>query len=273
MTMNEATYSIPPELLCQPRRVRLARPALHALFAFGLLITAIMAIVGSWTLSELVGNIGLVLGGTNVTARAIAVKAHPKTRLGLTYSVDYEFDLDGVQSRGNTYISHPEVARLRNEGLGPDASNGQPAGRGQVTIQMRTWNLGPFRWNMSSSEFAGDSAYIAMPAGCSVMFVPAGFGGFFGLVYYWLRLRRLFKMGLPARGVVISKKKSFNGRITTYDIKYAFQTPDGERHEGVEGVSRCAFDEVNEGQTVTVLHFEGKSKPSVIYEYGGFKCE
>ena len=56
-------------------------------------------------------------------------------------------------------------------------------------------------------------------------------------------------------------------------LDFVFRGDDKQQHQGTAKVAEQAWEQARKGESVTVLHLEGRSQPSLIYEYGPYRCE
>jgi hypothetical protein len=109
----------------------------------------------------------------------------------------------------------------------------------------------------------------------------ATFFGGFGALAVWLfffsvcrtkRVRlRLYRWGVPEPGVVKGTRRWSGRSITSYYLDYEFVDADGVSRSASHEVDGQAYSAAAAGQSVTVLHLKGRAKPSVVYEYGGYR--
>jgi len=97
-------------------------------------------------------------------------------------------------------------------------------------------------------------------------------------VFWWSayfvpwRTRKLFRNGKVGFGVITSKYTTSGKNRTDY-LEYDFFTEDGAAGHGKTAVTtKEDFERAAERENVIVLHADGKTKPSVLYAYGPYKC-
>jgi hypothetical protein len=85
------------------------------------------------------------------------------------------------------------------------------------------------------------------------------------------RMRRLIRVGIVAPGV-ITHKRLVERKTPMLYLGYRFATPDGREHQAEQRIWSLDWDRARQGQTVTVLHWPGRERPSVIYEFARYQC-
>jgi len=86
------------------------------------------------------------------------------------------------------------------------------------------------------------------------------------------RMRRLYRTGQVGFGA-ITHKGTTTGKNRSNYVEYDFFTATGQPGHGKTQVyNQKAFDAAQVRQNVIVLHPAGKVKPSVLYEFGGYRC-
>jgi len=254
--MQRLSAIFPPGLDQRPRRVKLRA------WSSGLGVWAIRLFILPHTIAG-VGMIGWLLA-TITWAIFGTTQAAPVTMLdtytskGKTYyRTTYRYSVSGNAQTKESDISADEHARLSNL---PEASR---------TIPVRVLAVGSWRY----AEVCIGSAGILKQLGLVTLITV--FWNCILSVFLWIayvapwRRRQLYRWGVPAPGVVTGIRIS-RGKSTTYYVEYRFITLEGAAHTGSHQVRKTDFDQAQPGMEVTVLHQEGRGKPSVVYEYGGY---
>lgn len=271
MVMKRPQFHVWPELARSPRKVRAFRGppiALKVIFAVPVAILS-LGIAGYIALVDVWG-----LMGSDVPGRAISVSKIDHLRHGPSFRASYKWELDGLTLRGETTIKPEEfdaliAAGVRDRSRSRSQSPFFPSST-TAPLALRTLRIGPWRMTDAASWFPSDRPSIAfmilLPLLlASPMLVGVGCSG----RETW-RTWQLYRWGRATRGVIARKR---DDRATRFWIDYAITTPDGHQHKATQRVDMLLFQQIREGEEVTVLHPEGKSKPSVVYEYGGYRCD
>lgn len=270
--MTQDPAALPPELESRPRRVRWARKSDAGGLWGGRLFILPHIIAGVGVTCFLFVLIAWTLLGTDIPAQPISVWTSTSKKHGTSYYSTFSYVVDGQSFTGDSDISVSEYLRIAPPGKSATGPNQLAAVPSAAPLTIRTFGLGRWRYTKSASSAQtgwGQIAFITL----WVTFWNGILSVFVNLLYIKpYRQFRLYRAGLPAPGV-IEGKQVIRGKNTTYRLEYMFVTPDGAEHRSTHDVAKWAYEEANEGQSVTVLHFEGKAKPSVIYEFGGYRCD
>ncbi|MCX5663025.1 MAG: hypothetical protein NTW19_25355 [Planctomycetota bacterium] len=269
--MTDASTNLPPELESRPRRVRWV----HTRDFWGGLGARIFilphTLIGIGAAAMLIAYVAWMLFAPVVPAQAVGVWS-TASKGGRTHYAAFDYVVDGQTLHDKSDISPAEFQGLAAAGL-PVGQAVQPVPNGlSAPMQVRTLGLGSLRSTKavsSSRNGWGQVGFLALWATFwnSVMCVFA----YKMYVEPWRR-GRLYRVGLPAPGV-IEAKHVHRGKSVSYSVEYMFVALDGREIKAKHEVAQWAYDRAEPGQAVTVLHFEGKTKPSVVYEYGGRRCE
>lgn len=251
------------------------RSGAGGVLGFGLIAVLNLPFVVCW-LALAAGLAGFLIWGLlgrDLDARVTAIRATQDGRGRPEFFAKYVLE-DGARRRtGEVKVKSAEFDALKAQGapemrmgiLDPiNSIEGPP-----VRMTLRILDAGSWQWVDKASNFMTDWRAIGLCIGLDLWMFWL-IGGHFGRhLHSWWRCRSLYRLGIATRGVVVCKRHS---RATRFWIDYAFTTPDGHQHKATQRVDMLLFQQVREGEEVTVLHFEGKPKPSVVYEYGGFRC-
>lgn len=277
--MLNQTWVIPPELTRRPRRVVWRRQADY-LSRLGLWLALVIVL----TLMLVPLQILVMRVGWLVARQPLAVNAEAMTyRSGKGGSrIELRYRLPTRASAvGFVEITEDDAASLTAAGVPvvgkywsiADRRSPEPTPSAAVPATLATYSLGPFETIRFASESSASQVRGSLLIPAWFVLIGLGVSSYLCLNHGWptqrpRSTRQLYRRGSAAQGRVESKAVRKN-RPT---IHYAFHLPDGTRREASHEVSLLNYDKVQVGQSVTVLHFEGKSKPSVVYEFGGFKC-
>lgn len=256
---------MPRELNARPRKAIPSEQQSQLKYAARLLV------FGLWTLPIWFGVAALVLvtlwGVLGKDQQAVVKALEVKHKAGDLDSrlASVDFTVDGQTRHERFGISQAEYELLGGSSFA--LNRDEPR-----TIRVRTLQLGPIEWSRSISQdesVAGYAMFVGLVLfiGCAVFYA--------GYRKMWIpivRLEALYREGLATPGtIIVVEPPRGDGKVGS--VTYAFTQPGGESCEAKQKVSMQEFAAIRVGQSVTVLHLDGQAKPSVIYEYGGYRCE
>ncbi|MCX5663021.1 MAG: hypothetical protein NTW19_25335 [Planctomycetota bacterium] len=211
----------------------------------------------------------VLMFGANVPARATSIWTRHGGFHGQTvlHVAAYEYSDAGAIVKGEVDITRQEFEAMALAGV-PAGAPEHPAAGPTAPLAIRTFGSPSWKLGFAESNFTtGPIVSNLVPAGFITLWVLGATLGLLRSVFHPTR-RRLYRNGVPASGTITAKLRR---RRFAY-LRYRFSGPDGRDHELTHSVTSHAYNEAKVGGSVTVLHFEGKAKPSVIYEYGGYRC-
>jgi hypothetical protein len=186
---------------------------------------------------------------------------------GGTEYVQVRFPLAGRQVEKRLRLTAFEYASLYA------AANPGPRPAAERTVHVRVLSLG-----------AWYSAHpIASPGQAWDRVIERWFKGLIvnGLLWlavnaFWVkpwRVRSLYRYGRPVPGLITAKRKEQGSVPFSLVLDFVFLTPDNQQHQGTVKVAEKAWEQARKGESITVLHPEWRTEPSVIYQYGPYRCE
>jgi hypothetical protein len=249
---SAARHAIPSELYADERRVRRKRPWQVLGVWFVRLFILPHTLLGLCLLVVMPASVVWAAFGTDHVARILEVRTTTGSKGSVHCNATYAYDgpdgyRHGVASVPRETCTGGETIVVRSIGRPPLFYEAPIVGGGNVWIMIAgIWAFGLF-WVGVLSAFV-HQLYV----------VP------------W-RQRRLYRTGTPVRGTVIDKRVG-KGRSSTYHLRYAYRTDDGQSFEEEMSTSREDYQSAAPGAPVTVLIDPGKPRRSIIYEYGPYHC-
>jgi hypothetical protein len=198
--------------------------------------------------------------GTTVPGVITDMEKGRTSKGGDMFSLKYSYTANGVVHEKSQGIDRAEFDRLQNLSA---LSEKNPL----LTVKFFT---------------LGSLHYAALPAyeSSSLVFVFLGlwaaiWNGVVGAFIYQLwvkpaRLWSLYKNGLSATGIIVSKRMS-RGRSPTCFVSYVFQDPaTGHECSGECEVKRIPWETASEGQKVTVIYAAENPNHSTVFGMGDY---
>lgn len=220
----------------------------HMLVGFGSLVAIVVVML--WHFYGVEGH-GRVVGG------------HTSRHKGKTsYFVEYAYEAGGTPQRDSDSVPVQTYRDLVRSGAG--SNPGAP-------VRVNHYEIGPLH-----VACLADRRKPLDRLGFLVIFATF-WNAIMGFVLYGLwvlpyRRRRLYVLGKPALGKVMSKKM-FRGKTQAYYLSYEYRTEEGELLSAKMRTVRKLWEAAAEGQKVTVLYAPDNPKRSVVYELGGYRAE
>jgi len=268
LAMDTAKHTIPVELKQWPRRVRRR----HWYNGVGVWFTRLFILphilVGAGLALAIPGRAIWRVAGTDIDGVATQISIHHSSKGGTSYSMTYNYRWNGIVRSASRSINSTQFSRL--QGGNRIVKNQADI---HVPVRVRTAGIGRFVYAEPILEGDNEAGNFFL-----MFFMAAFWNGItwiFGYLFWispW-RIHRLYKKGTPALGTITDKTTTRGGKGSTYyNLLYEFETPATGKAKGKQTVSFAQWDQAHIGDEVTVLHWEGKAKPSVIYEYGPYIC-
>lgn len=257
---------IPAALLSRPRRIRAKRLGMGLWFIRLFILPH--TIVGLGALGAVVGFPIWYAFGTIHVAQVTATRtysSHGKNGTTHHFEVTYTYNLEGHPRIGTADVDEQAFNEI-NGGRQPMIEKPKYG-----TVTMRGLGIPPLYYDApvrSSGSFWPTWGFLVL---------WASFWNGVLSVFWWMlwirpwQVRRLYRNGRVGFGVVRDKREK-SGKSTTYYIKYEFRTEDGLHDVRENTVEAAEYHRATIGENVVVLHRDGKTKPSVLYEYGGYTC-
>jgi uncharacterized protein DUF3592 len=193
--------------------------------------------------------------GHDAMARIVQVQPYFRGADGRRFDVAFSYDVwPGVRVEGYGII---------------DTAGGPPPVVGQ-NVPIRLLVVGSWYCAELRDEPRGISAYVCMglfaTVWCGIVLLLTMFA-WLGPIFR----KQLIREGKAATGVITSKEKRSGRRNTYYGIHYRYQISTGEKQVGKERVSLPLFEQLVEGQTVTVIYDMQKPARSAVYEASDYE--
>ncbi len=261
---------IPPALMSRPRRVvRSSWSAVAGIWVLRLFLLP-HTLVGMGALGAAIGFPIWANFGHDHHAKVTQTRYYTSTTKGNTrdhYEVTYSYQVEGRTRKGSADV---EESTFRALG-------------GTVTEQLESPKYGTVIVRSLGSapplyyDAVIETGQPLWQKGLGITFFALFWNGIMSIFLYaayyvpW-RTRRLYRNGQVGFGV-ITNKYTKSGKSTSYYIEYDFFTATGQPGHGKTQVNdRKSFDAAYIRQNVIVLHADGRVKPSVVYDFGGYKC-
>lgn len=227
-------------------------------------------LVGAGTLAAAIGYPIWANFGRDHRAKVTQTRSYSTSSKGKTnqhHEITYSYQLNGRERTGKEDVEESTFLAV-----GGTTSMPLEAPR-YGTITVRGIGFGPPMYYDAVIE-PGQSLW---PKWFGITFFALFWNGILSVFLYaayyvpW-RTRRLYRRGQVGFGV-ITNKYTTTGKNRSHYIEYDFFTATGQPGHGKTQVAdRTSFDAANLRQNVIVLHADGKTRPSVLYEFGGYKC-
>jgi hypothetical protein len=238
--------------------VEWAEPGSGCVLWFIRALSVPLALIGICLIGVLMVKILWAAQGTDHVGSATKIWTTHGSKGSTHFNVAYTYPLAGAVRSGRSSVSYPEYKRLSSLRV-PGAPvtvrvlivrryhyEAVYQGRGQAIGDIALFAFFVSLWGVAQAVHAY-SAFIE----------PR-------------RKRRLYEWGVPEPGLITGKRAT-GGKSPSYYLQYEFAGPDGEVQSAEDTITWEAYQGATVGAAVTVLHFEGKMKPSVVYEYGGYR--
>ncbi|MCX5663022.1 MAG: hypothetical protein NTW19_25340 [Planctomycetota bacterium] len=267
--MSHAASPIPIELQPRPRRVRWTDPRRRfwALAAgLGSVVVFLGGIALAWPTAT---TVAVALLGEEMAACATAIWRPDVSGGEAQPMAAFVYHVDRVAWVGRTRITPAEFDALAAAGVprGRPIADAPPGPTS--TLMLRILDVGPILRVKASSVARVSPGVLTLDAAIALAWLALVAAMFHaGALRPW-RLAWLHRHGVASSGTLKACRISRGWAR----LEYTFRGPDGAEQHGVQRVAARECAAVREGQAVVVLHPAGKATPSVIYEYGGFRCE
>ncbi len=260
---------IPPVLMYRPRKVRVRSIGSAIGMWFTRLFILPHSIAGLVVAGIVIGWPLLVMFGTDYPAQVTHTRYYTSSGKKSTvqhFEVSYKYSVGGEVRSKSADVDEATFTRV---GGTRKPAVEQPA---YGTVTVRGIGVPPLYYD-TLQEKSGSFlfAWLFMILWATIWNgVMCAF--WYGLYIQPWRMRRLYRNGNIGFGV-ITEKYLGTGKSRTAYFKYKFFTETGLAGEGKMTVpDRKAYEAAKVGENVIVLHRDGKTKPSVIYEYGAYRC-
>ncbi len=267
---------IPPELRAWPRRVKL-KPLSSSMGLWVLRLFILPhSLIGITMAGAAIGYPIWVLAGTNHAAKVTATRYYTSSSKGHTtqhYEITYAYALDGVTRQKSADVSAAVFNRVGGVGgIVKPAKKVEAPAYGTVNVRGLGWP--PLYYDAVVEP--GTSLWA--PWGFILLFA-AFWNGILSL-FWWLayvnpwRIRRLYRTGRVGYGIITGKHCRIGSKGVRHNyLTYEFQTAEGLADRGEMLVAnRAEYEAAAVDEGVLVLHPTGKTKPSVLYKYGLYRC-
>lgn len=213
--------------------------------------------------------VGLVLLGRIPIVIAVVThgESHPGTvektwssrgRRSTSYHVAYWYEAGGQVRSDSRTVSHTQYDRL----------SGSPSA---LPLDVRAMEIGGTYFDQM--YLPGESLW--WPVWVAVLVAGIGNGVAWLISYFAfivpLQHKKLCREGKPIPGR-ISKMHSSTGKTTTYYLDYDFDHPGLGMRTATMTVTSARWHQAQVGEPVTVLCYQNRKRPTVMYEYGAFEC-
>jgi len=248
----------PESLPWPPRRVR---GKLGGVLWFGRIFMLPHTLIGIGAASYLLFMLLWRVAGADVPGQVTGSEISHSRKGGDRYILKYQYRVNGQTKSGADGVSRTVYERY------PSGNAANPP------VPVRYFSIGPLAYAKLHED---DNLW----AGIGFLALWVAFWNFVVSIFlyqYWitpLRTRRLYRMGEATLGTVLRKKVK-TGKSTTCYATYAFHDPfSGKVIETEMTVWNVAdWQQVVEGQPVTVLYAADNPKRSTVYELGGYRVE